>query len=126
MEYTYYVAGIVIGLAFCIYKVRQLRSVDRRAEREVDLQRQNLEASATPSLEAGQQELELQCDLREIPVPWGWPGNRNFRPRQHHHARGGDTDTAEQGTLHHWVDRLVSEEILSSRLSRMPPISSNS
>jgi len=110
VEYTFYFLVIVLGLAACVYKVRQLRTSDRRATRAMAQPRKNIEDRAAGSLAAGQQELEMACDLREVRVPWGWPGNRNFRPRQHHHARAPAQESTEQGTLQHWVDRLVSEK----------------
>jgi len=108
LEYAYYLAGILLAVAYCIYKVWELRKAGREERFARELA--NNESDSAGDRES-QKEGLLQRDLPAVLVPWGWPGNTVYRSREHHHQFiETGTDNDEPGTMQYFVNHLVREK----------------
>ena len=111
MDYAYYLAGIVLAVVFCIYKVWELQKAgreERNAREFVSLSKD--ESRLDKNLDKHRQDPAAN-GLPEVPVPWGWPGNTAYRSREHHRGfidRRHESD--EPGSLQHFVNHLVREK----------------
>ena len=111
MEYTYYLAGILLAVAYCIYKVWELR----KAGQEERFARKLVGLAENESDSAGDHESQkeglLQRDSPAVLVPWGWPGNTAYRSREHHRRFiETGTENDQPGTMQYFVNRLVREK----------------
>jgi len=111
MEYVYYVLFILAMMAACLYMMGLPRNY-RLSASQVDLadkarKRRSRDKKHLAKIEARRdrefQRRIVMRDLSNVPVPWGWPGNKSGLV---------DFESGEgmSASLHRWVDHLVREK----------------
>ena len=99
MEYLYYLLVIGSLIALCLYLFRPASSWPRKPQ----------PAEARPGLAQAKQDAAVQRGLRNVPIPWGWPGSP---VRSEGMAPDGRRGASADGgaSVQSWVDRLIAEK----------------
>lgn len=115
MEYLFYVLVILSLLALCLYLARlpgQARLDGRQAAlaERARKRRQSAEQNSPESAALARQRRLLSRDLRNVPTPWGWPGNEVRHSGELNGTVNGNVGNGGAGPLQQWIERLVSEK----------------
>ena len=101
MEYITYILIIFGLMALCFLLL---------AEKAREHKLKKLTSRITTPVEASGEEIALNKEMLNVPIPWGWPGHDDYVTANSYASLNAQEVHGVSESLHRFTDRLLSEK----------------